>query len=211
MPRSGSLRLALLTTVLCIPASAGYTHYFTWHQRPSAAALRDCVGEMRLLVEARRKKLAGPEGEGAPVIEAESLVFNGIGEDSHEPFVFPGTIERTPPIPKLDPGFNFCKTMGKPYDEVVTACLLVARDHFPVSVLAIGSDGSWVDGDWRDGTLLYSSVFRRLARNPIDGKVIPDDIGRESAIRGVHVPPRILLVVAMGVAVVFFLMREMLG
>jgi hypothetical protein len=64
-------------------------------------------------------------------------------------------------------GFNFCKTAGKPYDEVVTACLLVARDHFPEDILSIDSDGSWSDGDWQEGTKLYTTVLGRPARNPM--------------------------------------------
>jgi hypothetical protein len=82
--------------------------------------------------------------------------LNGIGDGANEPFVFPGEL-----------GFNFCKTEGKPYDAVVTACLLVAHDHFPTSVLSIDSDGSYSEGDWEEGIKLYSSVLGRIPRNPI--------------------------------------------
>jgi hypothetical protein len=64
-------------------------------------------------------------------------------------------------------GFNFCKTAAKPYDSVVTACLLVARDHFSSSVLSIDSDGSWAAGDWQQGIDRYSKVLGRRPHNPM--------------------------------------------
>jgi hypothetical protein len=198
-----SFRLTFLLCILCLRANAGYTHYYTWHQAPEAVSLRECIGEMRLLVEARKTMLAGPEGDQAPLIESERLIFNGIGDDSHEPFVFPGTIVRTPPVPQLLPGFNICKTVGKPYDEVVTACLMVARDHFPVSVLAIGSDGSWFGGDWRQGASLYSSVLRRPAKNPIEGQVVLGEPVPAPERGGVL--PRTLTFAVLGVAALFYL------
>jgi hypothetical protein len=150
--------LAAAAVLFHSQAHAGYTHYFTWRKLPSDAELRPCVDEMRLIVEARKSILVAPDEPGAvpgsPKIMASSVDFNGIGDDAHEPFVFPGQT-----------GFNFCKTAAKPYDEIVTACLIVARDHFPASVLSISSDGSWED--WAAGAKLYRSVLRRPARNPM--------------------------------------------
>lgn len=148
--------LVVAVFLFCGKAFAGYTHYYTWHERPNSAALASCISEMRLIVEAQTNILAGPEGSGAPEISSTNLVLNGIGDDGHEPFVFP-----------KDLGFNFCKTAAKPYDAVVTACLLVARDHFPSSVLSIDSDGSWAGGDWQSGIDLYSKVLRRHPQNPM--------------------------------------------
>jgi len=76
---------------------------------------------MRRIVDARRDLVHAEIG-------AASVTLNGLGEAGHEEFVFPGEV-----------GFNFTKTAGKPYDEVVTACLLVARDHFPPPRLRIQS------------------------------------------------------------------------
>jgi hypothetical protein len=153
----------ILLLLSCVQACAGYTHYFTWHEAPSDLALTQCVAEMSLLIDARKSILVGPDLPGAiagsPKVEAARVDINGIGDDAHEPFVFPGEV-----------GFNFCKTQWKPYDEVVTACLIVARDHFPKSVLAISSDGSWAD--WAAGASLYSSVLHRGAKNPMGGDVL---------------------------------------
>jgi hypothetical protein len=201
--------LALCICVFPGPALAGYTQYFNWHSKPSDAAVRECIAEMRLVVEARRSMLAGPESEGAPELNATSLAIDGIGEDGHEPFLFPGTIEHTPPIAGVPLGFNFCKTAGKPYDAVVTACLLVARDHFPASVLAIGSDGAWVDGDWKDGAELYTAVLHRPANNPVDGELNPGEPTRRwDSNQPYTLPPSVLPLAGIGIAVAIYLARH---
>jgi hypothetical protein len=155
------LFLALLTlfasSLTPTYARGGYTHYFTWRQKPDGEQLKACLADMQKVVIAAKGLLAGPEGEGSPVLQNAQLQFNGRGEeDSHEPFIFPGQV-----------GFNFCKTQGKPYDAAVVACLLVARDHFPSDVLEIASDGDWNHGDWADGSRLYKSVFDRTPQNPM--------------------------------------------
>ena len=211
MPFGGLFRLTLLTCVLCLQANAGYTHHFRWLQTPDEASLSRCIDEMRRIVDARRSLLAGPEADGEPVVTAQSIVFNGVGDNGHEPFVFPGDTESTPRDPKIPAGFNFCKTAAKPYDEVVTACLLVARDHFPSSVLAIDSDGSWRD-DWRDGANLYSSVLRRPARNPLAGEVVPGSPpARGSESDGFLSAPKNMLALSLGVAIVLLLFRKARG
>jgi hypothetical protein len=140
--------------LVCASAYGGYTHYFTWAQTPDEAKLKACIQEMMKLIEARKSMLAGPDGTGTVKVDSSHIEFNGKGEDAHEPFIFPGPI-----------GENFCKTQWKPYDAVVTACLLVARDHFPDSILKIGSDGDW--DAWTEGILLYSSVLGRTPQNPL--------------------------------------------
>ncbi|HMF14847.1 MAG TPA: hypothetical protein VKE94_21175 [Gemmataceae bacterium] len=150
--------LALFATCLT-PAGArgGYTHYFTWRQKPEGERLKACLGDMEKVVNAAKGMLAGPDGYGRPVLRDAQLQFNGRGEeDSHEPFIFPGQV-----------GFNFCKTQGKPYDAAVVACLLVACDHFPAEVLEIASDSKWNQGDWDDGSRLYQAVFNRKPQNPM--------------------------------------------
>lgn len=159
---------SILTFAVCLlstTAKAGYTHYFTWNQKPNEAELKACIAEMGQIAEARKDILAGRDGPGSPIIlSATNLVLNGRGDDEYEDFVFPGAA-----------GFNFCKTAYKPYDEVVTACLITARGHFPPSVLGIDSDGSWAD--WQEGAKLYSSVLNRTARNPIGGSVLENPSG----------------------------------
>jgi hypothetical protein len=143
-------------------AAAGYTHYYTWKQSPDDASIKACVADMNRLIEARKSILVSPGGRettpGSLKLSATNVDFNGIGNNAHEPFVFPYAFSD-------HDSFNFCKTAWKPYDEVVTACLIVARDHFSPSVLEIDSDGSW--SDWSRGAKLYASVFGRPARSPM--------------------------------------------
>jgi hypothetical protein len=182
------LRLCLVASVSCVSANAGYTHYYTWLQKPNDSAVRECIAEMRRIVDAHRSILAGPEAEGPPEVTPLRLAINGIGDEGHETFLFPGDVDSVPKDPRIPKGFNFCKTAAEPYDEVVTACLLAARDHFAPSVLKIESDGSWAAGDWSAGASLYSSVLGRAARNPMTDQ--PDDgppIGLPPAIPTVFV------------------------
>jgi hypothetical protein len=146
---------------LSSPAQAGYTHYFTWHQKPSPDRLRACIADMRKVVEAGRKLLAGPDGTGNPELTDQGIVLNGRGPEAHEPFVFPGA-----------QGFNFCKTALKGYDAVVGACLIVARDHFPPEVLVIDSDGDWDGEEWAEGKALYWHTFGRTPQNPMRSEAI---------------------------------------
>lgn len=146
----------------CFRAGAGYTHYYTWKQPPDDASLKACVADMNRLIEARKSILVSPDLRdsipGSLKLNPTNVDFNGIGDRACEPFVFPFVLPE-------HSSFNFCKTRGEPYDQIVTACLLVARDHFPPSALEIESDGEWED--WKDGAILYSSVFGRPARNPM--------------------------------------------
>ena len=145
-------------------AWAGYTHYWTWRSSPKPAQLAAAVADMQRLVAAQKDVLdikvpaavdGGPAASGdGGTLPSVWLAFNGQGQDAHEDFVFPGNT-----------GFNFCKTAQKPYDAVVTAALLVARDHFGPEVLSIESDGAYQE-DWKAGAALYARVFDREARDP---------------------------------------------
>jgi hypothetical protein len=151
------LLLMLLVNVFFTQiAHAGYTHYWTWRQTPPQETLKKCITEMQRVISTGNQHLAGPDGSGAPVLQETSLEFNGVGRQAHEPFIFPGKI-----------GFNFCKTQYKSYDKFVVACLLVAADYFPAPILDIKSDGQWSEGDWQEGAALYSTVFGRTPRNPM--------------------------------------------
>jgi tetratricopeptide (TPR) repeat protein len=125
-------------------AHAGYEHYWTWQERPDPGALRAAVAEMRRLAEARPDLVRFEATD-------RSISVNGIGDGEHEPFEFPGSA-----------GWSATKTNWKPYDQVVTACLLAARDHFPPAVLFIESDGQYAD--WAAGRALYSQVLGRTPR-----------------------------------------------
>ncbi|MBX3192361.1 MAG: hypothetical protein KF819_35550 [Labilithrix sp.] len=158
-------------------ASAGYTHYWKWLKEPERAALGRCVAEMTRIADARREILS--DGAGKTGAEARfdqtceafdasdlgCLAFNGVGAEKHETFSFP--------VSGGAPAFSFVKTALKPYDAVVVAALIVARDHFDPDTLDISSDGDW-GVEWESGAKLYSQVLGRRARNPMsEGRTAP--------------------------------------
>jgi tetratricopeptide (TPR) repeat protein len=151
-PRPLALFALVLLAVAPSSARAGYTHYWTWQADPNAGELGRCIAEMQQIAAARGDRITVRS-------DGTSITINGLGADAHEDFRFPRASAE-------DEGdrFQFCKTAGKPYDEVVTACLIVARDHFPPQVLDIASDGEWAD--WAAGRALYETVLGRPARSP---------------------------------------------
>lgn len=155
--------VALLALLFPREAHAGYTHYWTWKVAPDPPRVERAVAEMNRIVDAKRSMLDVGDAGGP-----DAIFFNGIGDGAHEPFVFPGKV-----------GFQFVKTMWKPYDAVVTACLIVARDHFTRDELEIKSDGTW--DAWRAGRALYIEVLERQANDPLD--VVPSDDDDEGPLR----------------------------
>jgi hypothetical protein len=167
------MRAAIVASILLFAptASAGYSHYWKWKIVPPPPRMDACITEMEKVTSKRRDLLADVDqrvGNDAvfrstePFADAGSMArlsFNGIGLYAHETFSFPLAAFDG------DPKFSFIKTLGKPYDEVVTACLIVARDCFDKNELEISSDGSWAE--WQKGAKLYESVFARPAKSPL--------------------------------------------
>jgi len=54
-----------------------------------------------------------------PIIDKDQIIFNGIGEDSHETFY----------LTRKEQAY-FCKTARKAYDKYVVAVLMLAKMHF---------------------------------------------------------------------------------
>lgn len=159
----------------------GYTHY--WQYKPEsiepAQAMILCQ-DARHIIEFCGVAITGwrESGEFAPEFNPENrLAFNGLGEDNgHETFAF---YFHPPQEPESDEEsynkyryekfiendrqlWEFCKTARKPYDAVVTAVLLRARDIIPT--IEIDSDGDW--SDWTAGRELYETAFGLVAVCP---------------------------------------------
>lgn len=83
-----------------------------------------------------------------PTVSPSQVRFNGFGRElGHQTFhverVFQDVYKRGP---KPDGTFfSFCKTAQKPYDDLVVACLVALKHHFPE--VKVSSDGE--DEDWR--------------------------------------------------------------
>jgi hypothetical protein len=83
------------------------------------------------------------------------LTIEGFGSESCDAFVWP---------PKN--GATHCKTKQLPYDEVVCACLLLAK-HIYGEGVSLSSDGDW-DTDWEKGRSLYNKVFDKEPTCPFE-------------------------------------------
>lgn len=135
---------------------AQYGHNWTWKAAPDSVKLRNCVSDMTLLLKATPVPLGGIDGAGEPMTRDAVITFNQKSEGTKvgDPFVFPGNI-----------GYNACKTNKAPYDVTVTACLIVAMEHFSKDEIAIGSDGKINEaGEWKEGITLFRKVFGRDPR-----------------------------------------------
>ncbi len=84
-----------------------------------------------------------------PEFSSKAVVFNGVGENSHETFY----------IEKKDIDLNFCKTARKPYDLLVCACLIAAAD---ILNYTISSDGNL--NDWQPAISFYKSNVKNLEK-----------------------------------------------
>lgn len=83
--------------------------------------------------------------DGKSIIE-DGIFINGIGEESHEDFVWKNKAK----------DFAFCKTARKNYDPAVCAMLILAKKHYGDDV-EISSDGDW--SEWKPGRLILDDIF----------------------------------------------------
>ncbi len=144
-----ALIAALVALVATREVSAAYAHRFTWKTTPDPAAVSRCANELRRFAAKRPDtvELVEPTAPTDPVLRLRSKY------DGRE-LAWPGGVDAP----------NVVDTDRLPWDEVVTASLIVARDCFPRDTLAIESDGDWLA--WQDGRILYQEVFGRPAANP---------------------------------------------
>lgn len=138
----------------------GLTH--NWH-RPTelpADAFARAVTDCRRVLSGLDVPLAGFEGIGDPIFDANTILFNGVTGSCCEPF----EIHQT----EFDRRgrrvvFSFCKTEHAPYDICVKVAIVVLKHHFGNAIL-VGSDAT--DADWEDArqacqkSLNYGADFR---------------------------------------------------
>lgn len=124
----------------------GYTHYWRTKRDFTESEWRKIRSRTTSYLGTVQNLVAGPHGDGYPIVDNESISFNGIGiEDSHESFHLQrernGRDSWVSHSSYLEDGeFNFCKTALKPYDESVVAVLLLAKDVAP-ECIDLSSDG----------------------------------------------------------------------
>jgi hypothetical protein len=117
----------------------GYTHYFQLHEEPTPTRWESFTRGVNQLIDESDVPVLAKTDENRVLIE-------GVGENAHETFYIErGSIR-----------WNFCKTARKPYDELVTAVLILARYTF--DSFSLSSDGNW--SDWVLGRELFTRVKR---------------------------------------------------
>lgn len=146
----------------------GYTHYWTQRRNFTAEEWGTVSGDLRALLNFAENErgivLADGCGDGGtrPDFTKAWIIFNGLGDDSHESFVVDRIRPPKEPWEKTRGG-GFCKTERKPYDVVTTACLCylatIAETH------DASSDGR--GRDWVAGLELAQEALPRYA-NRID-------------------------------------------
>lgn len=144
----------------------GYTHYYTKTGKTHDDALRFemFARGARTIIEyaTTHDNIAIADGmgeiNGGWEITDTHVSFNGYGADSHETFYWGIDAD----------GFNFTKTARKPYDAVVTACLIHLKGCYADAV-DIGSDGYW--SEWSDGATLYRNALGLTAEAPFKEEV----------------------------------------
>lgn len=125
----------------------GYTHYWRLRNAIEQSDWNEFLNGARQIISTAVDAGLAIEDNS----EGSVIYFNGVGGDAHEDFV----------ISSEDVGFNFCKTARKPYDTVVTACLILLKATLKDNVI-VTSDGNW--SDWEGGSLLYETVFDKTAQ-----------------------------------------------
>lgn len=148
----------------------GYTHYFERSNanKGSAYMFGKLAFDAKKIIEqatARGIAVSGPLGHGTPEFTESHFSFNGLemlGQD-HETFYWEALPVQHEWNADRDAIFNFCKTAYKPYDAVVTAVLIRAKEIYG-SLVDVRSDGNWED--WQAGRDLYEATFGTAPSKP---------------------------------------------
>lgn len=172
----------------------GYTHYWTFTapqtikgkhitiEHNYQLAVRQC----QRLIKAYNKevKTIDPKHPGrlsgysvhTKVNDYLGLEVNGTGDLAHETFALRDHWSK-------NEAMNFCKTDSKPYDVVVTACLIVLQHYLGAELVEVTSDGDV--SDWEEGLALAKRHLKMKLAIPVGVKSSsePEELGL--ATRGV--------------------------
>ena len=150
----------------------GYTHYWTFKKAPkgkvsqSEAAYQKAIADCHRIILGYSMNNGGLSGYSAHTKLGQygGINVNGSKEDGHETFVLRERLSQ-------NEACNFCKTARKPYDKVVTACLIVLSYRLGglIDVSSVGDAA-----DWQDGLKLAQKVLK-LKRLEIPSSVSKRD------------------------------------
>jgi hypothetical protein len=129
----------------------GYTHYTTQTKSFTTDEWQETSDSIREILAYTENLLGVPLADGngtpgtRPVFDADAIMFNGVGDDSHETFIVHSRRQKAYNGGRI--GLDFCKTARKPYDVAVTACLCylssVTETH---AVTSDGKGSNFLDG-----------------------------------------------------------------
>lgn len=142
----------------------GYTHYTTYSEM-SEAEFRAIVADA---AELRRVARASHGVKSSVKADFDALTFtlNGVGKDACEPYKFmAGDMFALRPE-RYSPDWFFCKTMRKPYDMIVGACMISMKYHIGDRVV-LSSDGKIEEPDWDRAFRLYHETFPKRPPPPM--------------------------------------------
>ena len=134
----------------------GYTHYWRIFQEeiPESEWIDFANDFVKILPQFMDK--LDHETDQKFHVDGNHIIFNGIGEQSHETFY----IERKNKLePHGNPNFfGFCKTARKEYDIAVCCALIICKKHF-ADIFEVSSDGEDSDG-WDKAKELCQKVLK---------------------------------------------------
>ena len=108
-----------------------FTRYWTVARDVDPETVLEAGRKMGDVVRLSGVSLAGPDGTGEPMIDANTgeVAFNGVEGADYETFRWPPDLVAGQASPgDQNSVFDFCKTGLLPYDAVVAACLEAAQE-----------------------------------------------------------------------------------
>jgi hypothetical protein len=144
----------------------GYTHYWHRHIADETPEMygRFAMDAIKIFSKAAELGIELADRRGTigsqPEVTEGGLWFNGLAPDDYETFSWPAIAAPAPEHMRMSPGvaFDFCKTQYRPYDCVVTACLLAVHLNYEGTV-TVESDGAW--SDFKPGSDLLQLAIGR--------------------------------------------------
>lgn len=133
-----------------------YTHCWYRVREIPQPVFQVIVSDFTKVLPALRARIAGWNGTGDPVLNADQVSFNGADDERNETFLFPRLDERPQPVIRYGLQFECCKTGAKPYDLAVAAFLVIAKHHLGTN-LKVASDGG--PSDWEPAMHHCSTVL----------------------------------------------------
>lgn len=126
----------------------GYTHYW---DNAHTKAKPETVKVFKKHFNEMFRLMGGEKVISIDDNSASQILFNGVGEYEHESMQIDFT---------GDGSWGFCKTARKPYDRMVVACLILAKEMGIIKDWS--SDGDDENGDFDAGMALLAEVKNNL-------------------------------------------------